>query len=190
MTPTASRGPLLADIGGRDDDIDVGSVVGFCTERGIFVWLLLGWEERLIEVRFFVPGIPQPGGSKRAFYIPKLKRSVITEANPRSKDWRVAVAWAAREAIGAPISGPLEVHFTFMMQRLKGHYGKKGLKTSAPKYHTVKPDTTKLIRSTEDAMKGIAWADDSQVARQFGEKVYADRAGCLITIRGLDEARI
>lgn len=136
-------------------------------------------------IRFFVPGIPRPGGSKKGFYIPKLNRVVITEDNPKSKDWRNSVAWAASEVIKTPLTGPLEVRFLFLMTRPKGHFGARGLRPSAPLYPIVKPDVTKLIRSTEDALKGIAWVDDSQVARQQGEKTYADRAGCWIVIREL-----
>jgi Holliday junction resolvase RusA-like endonuclease len=138
------------------------------------------------EIRFFVPGIPRPGGSKRAFYKAKIKRVVITEDNKHTKDWRNSVAWAAAEAIKTPICGPLEVSFAFCLPRPKGHYGSKGLKPSAPKYPTVKPDTTKLIRSTEDAMKGIAWNDDSQIVHQVANKTYGDKAGCWITIRELE----
>lgn len=138
------------------------------------------------EIRFFVPGTPRPGGSKKGFYIKKLNRVIVTEDNPKSKDWRNSVAWAAAESVRTPLHGPLEVRFLFLLTRPKGHYGSRGLRPSAPKYPTVKPDVTKLIRSTEDAMKGIAWIDDSQVARQFGEKIYADRAGCWIEIRAMD----
>jgi Holliday junction resolvase RusA-like endonuclease len=137
------------------------------------------------DYRFFVPGIPRPGGSKKGFYIKKINRVVVTEDCTRSKDWRNSVAWAASEAIETPLDGPLEVHFTFLLTRPKNHFGARGLKASAPAYPTVKPDTTKLIRSTEDAMKGIAWNDDAQIARQFAEKIYADRAGCWIEIRRL-----
>lgn len=136
-------------------------------------------------IRFFVPGIPQPGGSKKGFYIQKTKRVVITEDNKKSKPWRAMVAWAASEIIKVPLTGPLEVCYMFLVTRPKGHFGARGLRPSAPSHPTVKPDVTKLVRSTEDAMKGIAWIDDSQTVRQSAEKAYADRAGCIITIRSM-----
>ena len=132
---------------------------------------------------FFVPGDPQPGGSKRAFYIPKLKRSVITEANPKAKNWRSTVAQVAAEVMRSPLQGALSVRFEFFKARPKGHYNAKGiLRPSAPAYPTTKPDTTKLVRSTEDALKGIAWRDDSQVVDQFACKRYGDHIGCKVTI--------
>lgn len=144
------------------------------------------------KIRIWVPGIPRPGGSKKAFFIKSLGRAVITEDNKRSKDWRNSVAFMAADHIKTPLSGALEVSFLFVMPRPKGHYGTGRyagmLKASAPKYPTTKPDITKLIRSTEDAMKGIAWGDDSQVAHQDGYKAYGDNPGCTITIRMLDES--
>jgi Holliday junction resolvase RusA-like endonuclease len=48
------------------------------------------------------------------------------------------------------------------------------LKRSAPTLHTQKPDTTKLIRCTEDALQGVCWHDDCQVVSQQATKVWAD----------------
>jgi len=138
------------------------------------------------RVAFFVPGLPRPGGSKRGFYIQKLKRVVLTEDNKRSKDWRASVAHEATFAIAAPFTGPLLVTFTFFMPRPKGHFNSRGLvRPAAPKFPACKPDVTKLIRSTEDALKAIAWLDDSQIVAQIGLKYYADaqqKPGCQITI--------
>ncbi len=147
-------------------------------------------------IKIWVPGIPQPGGSKKGFAIPDKDRpgkyrAILTEDNRKSKPWRQSVAWAAKERIGTPLIGSIEIDFKFFMPRPKSHYGKRGLLPSAPDFPWVKPDLTKLIRSTEDAMKGIAWIDDSQVVDQHGRKVYGNRPGALITIRravaGADE---
>jgi Holliday junction resolvase RusA-like endonuclease len=127
------------------------------------------------KISFFAPGIPAPGGSKRAFFRPGMKHAVIVDACKRNKDWRAVVALAAREAYrGQPLASPLRICATFFMPRPKGHYGAKGLKASAPRHHTKKPDATKLLRSTEDALTGILWADDAQIAVQIVEKRYAD----------------
>ena len=138
-------------------------------------------------IRFWVPGVPKPGGSKKGFVVPGTKRVSVVEDCVKSKDWRATVTQVAAENIQVPMAGPLDVMFSFQMPRPKGHYGTGKnvgiLKASAPKYHTSKPDTTKLIRSTEDALKGIAWRDDSQVAIQHGEKAYANaQPGVWITV--------
>lgn len=133
---------------------------------------------------FFVPGTPQPGGSKRGYVV--NGRACITEDNKRSRPWKACVSNVAVGRIPAPLFGPLRVSFKFMVLRPKGHYGKKGVRASAPKWPAVRPDTTKLIRSTEDALKGIAWRDDSQVVEQWAAKVYTDTAaGAWIRIEEL-----
>jgi len=143
-------------------------------------------------IRFFVPGIPKPGGSKRAFYIPKIKRAVVTEDCKGSKDWRAVVALFGSMSVKEPLSGPLDVRYSFYFPRPRGHYGSGRnsalLKPSAPARHIVKPDLTKIIRSTEDALKGIAWGDDNQVCYQEARKGYVEplchpQPGCLIEIR-------
>ena len=138
-----------------------------------------------MSITFFVPGLPQPGGSKRAFYIKKLGRAVITDANAKAKPWKATVAAYAREQYaGQPLDGPLKVTMIFTMPRPKYHFGKHGRKANAPIYHTVKPDSTKLLRSTEDALTGILWRDDSQVMPAV-TKVYGDLPGVQISVEPL-----
>lgn len=134
----------------------------------------------MIKIRVF--GLPQPGGSKRAFMRKGMKCPIVTDANPKAKGWKAMVADAAVEAVRGnpeyPLVVPLEVHFNFFMPRNKGHFGtgknEKILKPNAPRFHAVKPDCTKLIRSTEDALTNIVWRDDAQIVWQEGVKRYAN----------------
>ena len=141
-----------------------------------------------MKIEFFVPGVPAPGGSKTGFYIPKLKRVVMTPASMKTKPWMALVSAYAKEAYsGALLTGAIELSIQFRFCRPKGHYGTGKnagiLKVSAPKHHLTKPDRTKLLRSTEDALKGVVWRDDSQVVTGPTEKVYCDRdPGAQITI--------
>lgn len=105
------------------------------------------------------------------------------DAGERNKAWRLAVKLVARAHIPRLPDGPIALYIEFVMPRPKAHYGKKGLKASAPDYHINKPDMTKLIRSTEDALTDAGiWRDDSQVANQCAVKVYGDEVGANITI--------
>jgi Holliday junction resolvase RusA-like endonuclease len=132
-------------------------------------------------IRFFVPGIPRTAGSKRAFVI--NGRAIVTEDNKRSKNWRAAVALVANEHFLSPYTGPLRATFTFHILRPKGHMGKHGVRPSAPKYPAVRPDVSKTIRATEDALTGIAWKDDAQIVEQIAAKLYTEStAGAWITI--------
>lgn len=132
-----------------------------------------------MKIQFFVEGKPEPGGSKRAFYVPKLKRAVVTDDNPKAKDWKALVKAVARKNyLGDPLGCALRVFCLFTVARPKHHYrtGKKShlLRDNAPQYPTTKPDGTKLFRSTEDALTGVIWDDDAQVVSQTIQKRYAE----------------
>lgn len=149
---------------------------------------------KFTEIRIFVPGLPQPGGSKRAFYIKKLGRAIITDANSKAKPWKTAVSFVAADRYrGEPTREAISVDFTFYLPRPKSHYGSgknaRSIKASAPEFPCGKPDTTKLIRSTEDALTGILWVDDSQIVDQFGRKRYSDRMGAEIIVRRMAQAQ-
>ena len=162
---------------------------------------------------FFVPGLPQPAGSKQVFQHPEVyrvlremesgkpvarpvlvealrRRPLITDDNRQGRTWRQAVAQAAIDAGLRPSAGPLVLCLVFLMPRPKGHFGsgknEGKVRESAPRWPAVKPDVTKLARGTEDALKGIAWKDDSQVVAQAASKHYADPGeipGCWVTVR-------
>lgn len=108
-------------------------------------------------IEFVVYGIPAPMGSKR-----HVGNGRMIESSKKVKPWREAVKWAAREAMAAagiasPIDAPLVASMTFTMPRPK----------SAPKsrrHADRKPDLSKLIRSTEDALTDAGLiADDARI---------------------------
>lgn len=145
-------------------------------------------------IYFFVPGIPQTAGSKRAFPVKKngvfTGKNIVVDANPRAKDWKARVAHAAEIAMAGrpPIVGPLEVSFTFTMPRIGAHFRSNGqLKENAPRYSIVRPDVLKLSRAVEDACIGICWRDDSQIAKEHLEKPYGDNPGVKVEIRPIGE---
>ena len=140
-------------------------------------------------IQFFVLGIPRPGGSKKGIYNARLKRVLIIKAGGQNEEnWRQAVSAAALQAMGdrPPIACAVRCDITFVMPRPKGHYrtGKHAdeLRENAPTEHINRPDRGKLLRSTEDAMTGIVWRDDSQVCDGRLQKLYGERPGAAITV--------
>lgn len=127
-------------------------------------------------ISFFVPGKPAPGGSKRGF-VTKTGKVAMVDMGKNNKEWRSDVRAAALMAYqGQPLTQALCVLTIFLMQRPKSHYGTgknaDKLKPDAPIWHTSAPDTTKLFRSTEDALTGIIWNDDAQIVQQKLTKRY------------------
>jgi len=143
------------------------------------------------EINFQVIGVPAPGCSKRGFVNPRNGRVIITEDCKRSKPWSALVSSAALDAHqGEPLTGPLRLEVEFVLPRPKHHTGARGLKQSAPHFHTIAPDSTKLLRSTEDALKGICWLDDAQVAVQSVSKRYGVRPGAVVRVSRLIEGNV
>jgi crossover junction endodeoxyribonuclease RusA len=137
------------------------------------------------EVFFRVEGMePAPQGSKR-----HLGNGVMVENCKRVKPWRLLVADAAVRAGASMLRGPVAMSAVFLFARPMGHYRKDGsLKPSAPEHHAVKPDGSKLIRSTEDALSRLVFEDDSRIVTGMWHKRYCvgqERPGAIITITQL-----
>jgi Holliday junction resolvase RusA-like endonuclease len=140
------------------------------------------------QITFFVAGVPKPAGSKRGFYIAKLKRVVITDANPNSADWKTDVKHTAQENFDGELwDCPIDLRLKFVILRPRSHYrtGKNAhlLRESAPKRPTAKPDALKLARGVEDALTKIIWVDDSQIVDEHLSKVFGERPGVEIEIK-------
>lgn len=116
-------------------------------------------------IHFFVPGIAQPAGSKRALPLGgKLGgRSIVVDANRKAKPWKDTVRAVAQEhRPELLLMEPLHVELDFVLPRPGYHYKKDGsIKPSAPYHHFEKPDALKLARAVEDALTGVIWQDDS-----------------------------
>ena len=118
-------------------------------------------------VRITVVGQPAPQGSKRFVGTSKAGRGILIESSKAVKPWREAVKAAALEAMAgaAPLDGPLRAVMIFTMPRPKS--AKVGDQPCR------KPDLSKLIRSTEDALTDAGvWADDARVVALAARKVY------------------
>jgi Holliday junction resolvase RusA-like endonuclease len=129
-------------------------------------------------------GLPAPQGSKRLVGRDGKGRGILVESSTKVKPWREAVKYAALEA-GGRVAGAVEVEMTFTMPKPK----------SAPKtrktWPATRPDLSKLVRSTEDALTdAAAWDDDARMVHCVASKVYPlegkdalDKPGAVIHIR-------
>lgn len=132
-------------------------------------------------LQFVVYGTPQPAGSKRGFPITNKTtgkiRVILTDANPKAKDWKGSVMAAASVAYdGLLLLGPLNVEIRLYFHRPKGDYGTGRnagkLKPSAPSHKITSPDLFKCARGVEDALQGIVYKNDSQIVVEKLEKFF------------------
>jgi crossover junction endodeoxyribonuclease RusA len=135
------------------------------------------------SIAFTVFGQAQPAGSKTAG-LTKDGRRFYRDANPAASEWKRQVAQVAGQAmVGRPIlDGAVRLSVRFFRVRPAGHYGKNGLRGSAPAFPTGKPDTTKLVRGTEDALRGTVVRDDAQVVELHAFKLYGEPARAEIVV--------
>lgn len=147
-------------------------------------WLAEPPEPAIPPLEIRIAGIPIPQGSLRAFA--RNGKAWATSDNPRTRPWKAAVTAEAANAVQAAgletpayDRRPVAVAITFPLPRPKGHYGKRGLLPSAPKYPATLPDLDKLVRAILDALTGIVWRDDAQVVALEAYKRYSDE---LVTI--------
>lgn len=140
-----------------------------------------------MTVNLRVYGLPAPQGSKR-----HVGNGRMVESSKKVKPWRQDVAAAALAAYTGPlIEGPVSVSVVFLFPRPKGHYGKRGLKPSAPQWLTSQGagDLDKLARATLDGLSagagGTLIKDDSQVVSLIASKRYCcgdERPGALLSV--------
>lgn len=129
------------------------------------------------NLTFFVPGLPSPQGSKNAYR--RGQKIVLVESSKKVKPWRDTVSQVARFVCKQPIDGAVTVVVHFVMPRTKAMRNKP-----APPM-VQKPDLDKMLRAVNDALTGIAYADDSQIVRLTGSKRRAapgEQTGAHITI--------
>lgn len=153
------------------------------------------------SIEFTVLGLPAPKGSMRA-----AGNRIIPSGSPQNAanlvSWEAAVANAARLALSAigslgaiPFMGvPLRFTAIWRMQRPLSHFHKRGpfagrVRDNAPKYPIGKPDTSKLLRTTEDVLTKLVFDDDARIAETMMRKVYVDpgKEGAWIKIDQLED---
>lgn len=125
-----------------------------------------------------VVGTPAPQGSKSVF-MRRNGRIGMKESSAGVRPWRDSVLLACREAANLAdweiLSGPVLLMIKYNLIRPRGHYGKKGLRPSAPPFPDVKPDKDKLTRATCDGIteSNRIYRDDAQVVMSVELKQYA-----------------
>lgn len=126
----------------------------------------------------FVPGQPVTEGSTRAL-VTRSGRPVVLHDNPALQRYRTSIAWVAHAAMQVqPVTCDVCVSLHFAVGPTGNHR---------------RLDLDKLTRAVLDALTGIVYKDDAQVAELHCERVAASdavRAGVWIEVETIpDECR-
>lgn len=120
-------------------------------------------------IRIVVLGSPAPQGSKSYKGQSKAGHAIMVESSKKVRPWRQDVKAEAERVMASrrPLDGPLVAVMTFTLPK----------PTSAPKTRRTwpcrKPDASKLLRSTEDALTDAGvWADDARAVTVVAHKRY------------------
>lgn len=87
---------------------------------------------------------------------------------------------AGRSLLDGAIS--IEVTATFP---IPASWSKK--RKAEARWHTGRPDGDNILKAAGDALNGVVWKDDSQVARAMIVKQYGDKPGLDIAVEELPD---
>jgi len=137
-------------------------------------------------IQVFIPGVPVPKGSAKAFYVKALGRARVVQDNAeKQRPWASMIAVMTRDRWTYGVTNSaVHADMLFVMPRPKSHLRANGsVKGSfAQREHTSKPDVDKLARCVLDALTGVLYTDDSQVVEINARKTYGGAPGCMLTI--------
>ncbi len=142
---------------------------------------------KILPTRRIVPGVPLVLHSVKEL----LMSVTMTSDNAKLKDWRNAVkaeaqANMAQYGVEPLLEGAVRVDVSFYFPYLKKHLKANGtLRDDVPLYKETMPDTDKLQRAIGDALTGVCYRDDAQIAVWFSRRIYAAREGVAIGVYAL-----
>ena len=122
-------------------------------------------------VTIYVSGDPAAQGSKRLVST-KAGRTIMLESSKKLRPWRAAVSEAAREFKCPTFVGDVAMRVRVRFVRPASHFRKDGSMKPAAPSRPGKADCDKLLRGICDALTGIAYQDDRQVASVAIERVW------------------
>lgn len=135
-------------------------------------------------IEFFVAGNPATQGSKRMVRT-RRGRTLMIDSCKRLKPWREQVAACARAAGVRLIDGDVAVRIVARWERPAAHRRKDGTLRPCASARAGKADCDKVARAICDALAGVAYENDRQVAALSVERVWCidgESEGATITV--------
>lgn len=139
----------------------------------------------MVPIRIFVPGKPIAKGRPRMTTINGHARAFTPERTVRYENL-VASEGASVMQGAAPLEGALAVTMFAHFPLPKGASRARRLQAAEGRdWHTCRPDGDNIIKAACDALNGIVWRDDLQVASVQIVKLYRETPGLVIEVRAL-----
>ena len=126
-------------------------------------------------IRFSVPAIPVAQPRQRHRVMATGGKSFVQNFTPAKhpvQAFKATVRLAAtQQHSGPPLEGPLCIRMVFVLPRPGRLIWKSRPMPRA--WHESKPDADNLSKAVKDALSGLLWRDDAQVACMEVRKVIA-----------------
>ena len=141
-------------------------------------------------IRIVIEGEPIPKLTHRDRRYGKGKYSSQSREKKRWQEEVNARLALTGQAFEELLKGPISLRLDFVMQIPLSWSKKKidALKDGKVIWHTVKPDTSNLIKWVEDGLTGIVWEDDKQVVLVHAMKYYGLKASTELWIQAVNQA--
>lgn len=136
-------------------------------------------------IRFTVPGTPQGKGRARFSTRGGFARAFTPE---KTVAYEGLIALAAQQAMAGAdlIAGPVYLTVTAFFPIPASWSQKRRAETNARlTWHTSKPDADNIAKAAGDALNGVVFKDDSQVAFAKVMKHYAETPRLEIVVEAL-----
>ena len=123
------------------------------------------------EIELTINAIPVAQPRQRSAVIAGHIRTYTPAKHPVNAFKAACQAALARAYHGPPLDGPVRLEVLFVLPRPQSMIRKT--RPNPRTWHAKKPDVDNLLKSLKDALTGLAWRDDSQVAQCRAAKVVA-----------------
>lgn len=138
-------------------------------------------------IRLVIPGEPKAQKRHRSTTINGFIRNYDpSQASKKDFLWTVM-----NNAPAKPIDFPIRMDLFFFFSRPKSHYGTgknaSNLKSSAPRFHTTKPDIDNLYKFVTDSLNKVYYRDDSLISEVYTMKIYSEHPRIEIVISPADD---
>lgn len=133
------------------------------------------------QVTFTIDGAPHPKARPR---VVRRHGKLIAIDPDENKIHAQHVQLVARRLFNAPLEGPIKLSVIAVFQIPKS-WTKAEKAAAQGAFHTSRPDFDNLEKAISDALNGIAFKDDGQVAVTSFAKFWGQSAFTRVTVEAL-----